>query len=268
MVYSWTINSLNKSLRNKDLIQCMIEQNYVVKKDYVSKWFSVQEVSKEVLDSEMKVTFNNGNILKYETLSYIITGNGSTITSFETIEFKSKECIIIKKHIDGRETESKYLTQEEYWGKPKIGVITFKSHDGKTYHSYYNNDGIILESKIYDNNGRLHERTTYRYNNQGLLAQRIEERLGKQYINRYEYDDRGNQIYVEWYDDNGVRKQSITRYNQYNDIVFDDNWWGGKRIKKEFEYSYDEYGNWLKCREMNNGIYTRFSIREFKYLNR
>lgn len=52
----------------------MIEQNYVVKKDYVSKWFSVQEVSKEVLDSEMKVTFNNGNILKYETLCYIITG--------------------------------------------------------------------------------------------------------------------------------------------------------------------------------------------------
>ena len=89
MVYSSTINRLNKSLRNKDLIQCMIEQNYVVKKDYVSKWFSVQEVSKEVLDSEMKVTFNNGNILKYETLCYIITGNGSTITSLETIEFKN-----------------------------------------------------------------------------------------------------------------------------------------------------------------------------------
>lgn len=50
--------------------------------------------------------------------------------------------------------------------------------------------------------------------------------------------------------------------------MFDDNWWGGKRIKKEFEYSYDEYGNWLKCREMNNGIYTRFSIRQFKYFNR
>ena len=77
----------------------MIEQNYVVKKDYVSKWFSVQEVSKEVLDSEMKVTFNNGNILKYETLCYIITGNGSTITSLETIEFKNKECIIIKKQM-------------------------------------------------------------------------------------------------------------------------------------------------------------------------
>ena len=134
MVYSSTINRLNKSLRNKDLIQCMIEQNYVVKKDYVSKWFSVQEVSKEVLDSEMKVTFNNGNILKYETLCYIITGNGSTITSLETIEFKNKECIIIKKQIDGREREFKILTQEEYWGKPKIGVTTFNSYDGKTHH--------------------------------------------------------------------------------------------------------------------------------------
>ena len=268
MVYSSTINRLNKSLRNKDLIQCMIEQNYVVKKDYVSKWFSVQEVSKEVLDSEMKVTFNNGNILKYETLCYIITGNGSTITSLETIEFKNKECIIIKKQIDGREREFKILTQEEYWGKPKIGVTTFNSYDGQTHHSYYSHEGTILESKVYDNNGKLEERNTYYYNDKKLLYQIISERQGKRYINRYEYDDRGNGTYAEWYDDNGVRKQGITRYNQYNDIVFDDNWWGGKRIKKEFEYSYDEYGNWLKCREMNNGIYTRFSIRQFKYFNR
>ena len=73
---------------------------------------------------------------------------------------------------------------------------------------------------------------------------------------------------MEWYDDNGVRKQSITRYNQYNDIVFDDNWFGGKRIKREFEYNYDEYSNWLECREMNDGAYVRLSTRQFKYYNR
>lgn len=245
----------------------MIVQNYVVKKDYISKWFSVQEVSKEVLDSEMKVTFNNGNIIKSEGLNYIIAGDGHIITFLETIEFKNKECIIIKKYIDGRETNFEVLTQEEYWGNLQTGTITFKGRDGKTYHSYYNNEGIILEFKIYDSNGKIQERTTFHYNNQGLLVQRVEERLGKQYIDRYEYDDRGNKTYVEWYDDNGVRKQGMTKYNQYNDIVFDDNWWGGKRIKKEFEYNYDEYGNWLECREMNDEIYVKLSIRHFKYLN-
>ena len=52
------INRLKNSIRNKNLVQCVVEQNYIVKKDSISTWLSVKEVSQEVLDCEIEVTFN------------------------------------------------------------------------------------------------------------------------------------------------------------------------------------------------------------------
>lgn len=266
MVYSSTIKRLNQSLRHKDLIQCMIEQNYVVKKDYISKWFSVQEVSKEVLASEQQLTFSDGRIIKSETLTYIENHN-NTIISRNIADFKNKGVVTLYEYVNEKKTKFEVLTLDKYFHIHKPNeIVELKCYDGKIRRWYFDYKGLESKAEILDSVGNIEETTKYSYNNNGLRTQAITVRSNNQYISTYQYDVHGNLVFSEWYDDNGTRKQSIAKYNQYNDVIFEDNWWDGKRIKKEYEYNYDEYNNWIERREMNDDNYVGIVVRQFKYI--
>ena len=43
---------VSSTYRKKEFIQIVIEQTFILKKDYISKWFSVKEVYTEVLQEE------------------------------------------------------------------------------------------------------------------------------------------------------------------------------------------------------------------------
>ena len=46
---------VSSTYRKKEFIQIVIEQTFILKKDYISKWFSVKEVYTEVLQEEEKI---------------------------------------------------------------------------------------------------------------------------------------------------------------------------------------------------------------------
>ena len=74
----------------------------------------------------------------------------------------------------------------------------------------------------------------------------------------------GRTIVSDW-DDNGVKKQAIVKYNHLGHIILYDSWWNGKRIKKEFEYQYDNHNNWVGCKEYDDGNYVNLHLCQYKY---
>lgn len=260
------LKQFEKSLKNKDLILCIVEQTYAVKKDYIRKWLSIQEVFKEVLASEQKLTFSDGRIIRSEILTYT-ENNNTTIISRNIADFKNKGVVTLYKYVNGKETECEVLALDKYFHIHKPNeIVELKCYDGKTRRWYFDYKGLESKAEILDSAGNIEETTQYSYNNNGLRTQSTTVRANYQYISTYQYDVYGNLVFSEWYDDNGTRKQSIAKYNQYNDIIFEDNWWGGKRIKKEYEYNYDEYNNWIERREMNDDNYVGIVVRQFKYI--
>ena len=74
----------------------------------------------------------------------------------------------------------------------------------------------------------------------------------------------GRTIVSDW-DDNGVKKQTIAKYNHLGHIISYDSWWNGKKIKKEFEYQYDNHSNWVECKEYHDGNYVNLHLCQYKY---
>lgn len=62
---------VRSTYRKKELIQIVIEQSFILKKDYISKWFSVKEISTEVLQEEEKIVFTNGEVVTEERKLYV-----------------------------------------------------------------------------------------------------------------------------------------------------------------------------------------------------
>lgn len=74
----------------------------------------------------------------------------------------------------------------------------------------------------------------------------------------------GRTTISDW-EDNGIKKQTIIKYNNLEHIILCDGWWNGKRIKKEFEYQYDSHNNWIECKEYHNGNYVNLHLCQYKY---
>lgn len=300
---------IERTYRKKELIQALITQEFVTKIDYISKWFSVKEVSTEVLQEEEKIIFSAGMIVTKERKLYV----NCVPTNFIHWVTDYKNNISMTYFSDGREEKSKYPPL-----RPKNDKIIREWLNGETCHEYYNDNRDLLSNRIYDANNKLKgdityiydnnnllikvlsmgeygksksevtyqyntqgklicriekdsnnvikKTTTYNYNNQGLYIQTIENFSGKQYINKYEYDDNGNLLSSNFYDENYILRHGVYRYNQYGDTTYFDTWRNGERVKEEYEYDkYDKYGNWLECREQKDGKTVKFIRRQFKY---
>ena len=97
--------SLVKSTyRKKELIQIVIQQVFVLKKDYISKWFSVKEVFTEVLQEEEKIVFNNGEVVTEERKLYV----NCDPTHFIHWVTDYKNNVSTTYFSDGREQKSEY----------------------------------------------------------------------------------------------------------------------------------------------------------------
>lgn len=110
------IRELLKTLKNIDSIQCLIIENYTYIKGHISKWFSVLEVSREIMDYEQKVIFQNGRIIKddYKKWYHVTV---TPLTSEYTTEFINGK--VIEKHYNnqGIADTTTTITEEEFWRK-------------------------------------------------------------------------------------------------------------------------------------------------------
>lgn len=64
------LSLLSRTLNKIERIQYIIDQQYSYIKGYIPKWFSVVEVTREVLDYEEKVSLNYGAITKDEIIEW------------------------------------------------------------------------------------------------------------------------------------------------------------------------------------------------------
>ena len=105
---------LLKTLKNITSIQCLIVEDYVYKKDHISKWFSVLEVSRELMNYEQKVTFNHGKIVKNENKQwyhqYALQSSKTIVTEFLTGG-------VIEKEYDrqGKLQGTTNYSEEKFW---------------------------------------------------------------------------------------------------------------------------------------------------------
>ena len=179
-------------------------------------------------------------------------------------------------------------------------TFTIERKDISKWYSPHNNmqetQRLHLEHKLLFTNGKIASCDTISYLNgfQSRLYTRtfegtkvhIKEYMLKGYMNpqpaptyegstienitRYIKDENkeeqlaGRTIVSDW-DDNGVKKQTIAKYNHLGHIISYDSWWNGKKIKKEFEYQYDNYSNWVECKEYHDGNYVNLHLCQYKY---
>ena len=204
-IYSIHISRLYGSLHNKELIQGLIAQTFIIERKDISKWYSphnnVQEIQR--LHLEHKLLFTNGKIVSCDTISYL---NG----------FQSR---LYTRTFEGTKVHIK-----EYMLKGYMNPQPAPTHEGSTI------ENITRYIKDENKEEQLADRT----------------------------------IVSDW-DDNGVKKQTIAKYNHLRHIISYDSWWNGKKIKKEFEYQYDNHNNWVGCKEYDDGNYVNLHLCQYKY---
>ena len=204
-IYSIHISRLYGSLHNKELIQGLIAQTFIIERKDISKWYSphnnVQEIQR--LHLEHKLLFTNGKIVSCDTISYL---NG----------FQSR--------LYTRTFEGSKVHIKEYMLKGYMNPQPAPTHEGSTI------ENITRYIKDENKEEQLADRT----------------------------------IVSDW-DDNGVKKQTIAKYNHLGHIISYDSWWNGKKIKKEFEYQYDNHNNWVECKEYHDGNYVNLHLCQYKY---
>ena len=301
---------VSSTYRKKEFIQIVIEQTFILKKDYISKWFSVKEVYTEVLQEEEKIIFSNGEVVTKERKLYVncdpthfihwVTDykNNISMTYFSTGQeekgeppLKPKNDKIVRKWANGETYHEYYDSNRElsyraiydannrlkadtnyiYDNSNLLVKIRYMKDYGKSKSEIiqqYNAQGKLIFTQEVDGDNKIISRTTYYYNSQGKETRICKHIRGREYNSKFNYDNNGNLISSDFYDDSHILRHGTYRYNQYGDTTYFDTWRNGKRIKEEYEYDkYDKYGNWLECRELKEGETAKFIRSQFKYIN-
>ncbi len=159
---------VSSTYRKKEFIQIVIEQTFILKKDYISKWFSVKEVYTEVLQEEEKIIFSNGEVVTKERKLYV----NCDPTNFIHWVTDYKNNISMTYFSTGQEEKGEPPL------KPKNDKIVRKWTNGETCHECYNSNRDLSYMAIYDANNRLKADTNYIYDNDNQL---IKIRYMKEY---------------------------------------------------------------------------------------
>lgn len=133
---------VSSTYRKKEFIQIVIEQTFILKKDYISKWFSVKEVYTEVLQEEEKIIFSNGEVVTKERKLYV----NCDPTNFIHWVTDYKNNISMTYFSTGQEEKGEPPL------KPKNDKIVRKWTNGETCHECYNSNRDLSYMAIYDAN--------------------------------------------------------------------------------------------------------------------
>lgn len=256
----YTKESIERQLKHKERVAVYIEQSYAIKIKTISKWFSVEHVPTEILEREQKITLSNGSVVERDLTIYT-----EALGRINASRYINNYKTMRKKEIDWNQRE----TFSDIDPIPfHTGIYEFDSFDNtKHFRCHYTSDGLVTKTEVTDKFGKLLHIEYREYTSNKQLSKIIMEKSGHRSIDaEYRYDSHGNMISADWIDDNGTKKHSESRYNQYNDLIFYDGFFQGKHIVKSFEYFYDIYNNWTECREINDGKLVKVIKRQYKYI--
>ena len=112
-------------------------------------------------------------------------------------------------------------------------------------HQIFDNKGNQTERNGYYSDGSLSNKWTYKHDDKGNQIERIGYDSDGSFFNKWTYKD----------DDNGNLIES--------NIIYDSD--GSLSFKYNYEYTYDEKNNWIKCIEFINDIPLEIVEREIEY---
>lgn len=258
------------NLKKKELISCIIENTYSIKKSYISKWFSTQEIQVEVLTEEEKAIYKNGIFSEYEAIihhtfregyqtrkkgKYTIKSKEESVCEFDNYEMdgtkKASETHYYNSHNDL--IESIYLENRLFGG----GFETYK------YQFFYNNKN--LKCKSIDYKGEV---TRYEYNslNQTTKKTTLNPQGQEILIKEFIYNNLNQCVKIITTDKvNGKREISTYKDDSYDNTIYMQYCDNGVEIIITYEYKYDEYGNWIEMRQYRNNIFNLLRTRTIQY---
>lgn len=223
----------------------------------------IQNLKKEYL---LSLVFANGKIVEIEDSWFVDSNNGSFV-SYESLLFDFyNNKVHKKKGIDDRINQETIDIESFLYKGPKNGIKTY-SFAEYTSNCTYNQGRLVKDERIYKD-GHL-EILNYEYNEMFKISKILKNVGGRTFVDTaYEYDSNGNEIFVQWihnYNTMEIRR-GITRYDQYGNVVFEDNYYNGVRILKKFIYQYDDHNNWIERRTVIDNSLVEIDIREILYL--
>ena len=107
------LSLFSKTLNKKERIRYIIDQQYSYIRGYIPKWFSVVEVSREVLDYEEKVSLCNGVVTKDEVIEWSYFTKPPYVTRLERV-FREK-VVTETKYRDDISIDYHSYTESDFW---------------------------------------------------------------------------------------------------------------------------------------------------------
>lgn len=139
------LSLLSRTLNKIERIQYIIDQQYSYIKGYIPKWFSVVEVTREVLDYEEKVSLNYGAITKDEIIEWSYFTKKPYVTRIERVF--NEDVISETKFRDNISTGYDCYRKSElskYCCAPKMSFMVdlLSERRQSTYSEYITDNGI------------------------------------------------------------------------------------------------------------------------------
>lgn len=253
------------NLNKIELISCIIENTYSIKKSYISKWFSTQEIQVEVLTTEEKAIYKNGALFEHEAIIHHTFREGYKTRKKGEFTMKTKEKSVWK--CVEYEMDGKYKSNEIHIYNSRNDLIEsiYTEYSQSTYKYLYLYNEKGYKYKFIDYNGDI---SYYEYNNLNQITKKTtlnsqgQEILIKEFI----YNNLNQCVKIITTDKvNSKREVSVYKDDSYNNTIYMQYCDNGVEIIITYEYKYDEYGNWIEMRQYRNNIFNLLRTRTIQY---
>ena len=194
----------------------------------------------------------------------------------------------------------KSIREYSYEAVEKFGEISkgnrISEISGSDEYILFNDKGNNIERNIYNSDGNLDKKWTYKYDDKGNKIEvngynsdgSLDNKLTFNYDDKgnsievnvynsdgslnekrtYKYDDKGNKIEENWYNsDSSLYMKWTYEYNDRGNMI-EKNWYksdGNLFSKTTYKHEYDKKNNWIKRIEFEKEIPKYILEREIKY---
>jgi hypothetical protein len=279
-----------------------IEQNDVEQHDLKGNVKILEEKifeATEKFGEPVKLKLRDWSILTFDALGNIIEeksmNENGEISAIKKLKYNNKNKIIEETFVCGDRSDlAKYIYDKNgnnieltYYTNDKIAIKHVNKFDKKNNlidHRLYEYDGALrdktlskfneinleFETEEYSFNGTscvFTSKKTNEYDENGNLIEEknYDEKGNLEFIYKYVYDEKHNEIEKTFSKDNTITKNTRTLDNFDNcieDIEYSNDI---LKTKFTFNFRYDKKGNWIQRINRNNDIVSVITDRQIKY---
>ena len=210
---------------------------------------------------------NHGDLL--ETNEY---ANGK-LTKRHTYDYNDNYKVSEENEYEGN-GKLKWKEIFKYNSKGQLTEVTDYSATGdfesRYVYKYDSKGNITDEEKYMDENSQAHTKTTTIYDSKGVPTQILQFNEDGKLIYQGSQDSHGNHtLDMSWNADRSVKEKitQVYKYDDYGNVTFEERTLtdGQQDMRNNYQYYYDENGNWTKKTTLEDGTPSRMVERVVAY---